>query len=316
MTYKKWLQLVIFSFLAFMLLAAIAGKLIIQPIYNPELFVLDDSFNTVVVGSSQSSVSFNPEYLNHTRNLADSGEPIFYAYYKLKTLLKNNKHIKRVMIAFSPVHISKYQDYHMFTGSAGSRKFIMSNFIFMDGANDKYIKKLSFDYMVGVLKYDLGLPLNYMEDLPFMYKYYIKGQKHKALYIGQDFVKIFNSHITDEIIKEKSDFYFYGDDKEMRISDAAVESFNRMVNLATENNIELVVVYTPVHKKFEKLMPDFYIERYREIINANRNKIVYYDLHDENFADDEFYDGDHLNEKGSIHFSSKLQDLLSKRAIN
>ncbi len=100
MAYKKWLLTISISTLALLAISVVIGKTLIAPIYNPDLFVIDEQYSTVIIGASHSATSFNPEHLSNSKNLAESGEPLFYTYYKLKTLLRLNKHITRIVLSF------------------------------------------------------------------------------------------------------------------------------------------------------------------------------------------------------------------------
>jgi len=311
LSYRNWLASVGVITLVLLAGSILIGKLLISPIYNPDLLKIEAGFTTVIVGASHSEASFHPDYFPRSVIFAESGEPLFYTYYKLKNILRVNRHINRIILAYSPIHLSKYQDNNLFTGSAGARKFLMSNYIFFGDENDKHIDKFSFDYLAGVMKFDLGVPLNYMDDIKHVFQYYIKKDTDRALYIKKGHDRLSGSHLIEKDVKDKADYYFYNNEGDTTLSEAALDAFDKIVALANKKNIELVIVNTPSHEKFRKYIPAYNLISYRNKINENIKKIRYFDLSNLNIPDDEFYDGDHLNEQGSIRFSKYLKTLLA-----
>jgi len=170
--YSTWIYITAGSTLALIILASIIGKyFFVGPVYNPALFKFEDSTKTVIIGASHSATSMDTDYIEGALNVAMSGEPLYFSYYKAKALLKNNPQIKDVIVAISPIHVAQYSDKYLFQGNAGSRSSAMSYYYLIDDLSDPLINKLSSDNIIAYLKFHWGLPFNYMSDLKVVVNY-------------------------------------------------------------------------------------------------------------------------------------------------
>ena len=61
-------------------------------------FVLPDTVDKIVLGHSHPECALNDSLVPGLANFSNSGEAYFYAYYKLKKILDQNKNIKTVFI--------------------------------------------------------------------------------------------------------------------------------------------------------------------------------------------------------------------------
>ncbi len=86
-----------------------------------------------------------------------------------------------------------------------------------------------------------------------------------------------------------------------------------ILGAANENNFTVILLSTPVTKDYFEYLENKNIEKNRIILNdiIKNNKTIYYNYTtDSAFDYDDFFDSDHLNEKGAKKFSLKVNQLL------
>lgn len=311
LSYKKWLGLVLFIFLATVFLTSITFKLVvINPVYDKSIFKLDKSIDTLVIGASHSATAFNPKYLSNTENVSKSGEPFFFSYYKAKVLLANNPQIRNVVVSISPIHLSKYAERQLFQGNAGSREYAMAYYFLIDNISDNLIKHLSSDNILSFMKYKLGVPFNYMTDLKVTYNYYTNNIIYSDYAFWGGYEAYNGSHLAPELQKDKSDFYYFGDDNKLEISMKGELMIRQLATLVDEYPIKLKIIATPTHSYFRTLTPEqvnkHYFSLLNELADLNAN-ITFHDLSDFELDNDSYLDSDHLNSKGGIEFSKFVE---------
>lgn len=94
----------------------LVNKSVVYSALNSDAFKLAPNINTLIVGDSHSWLSLDPNIITGSVNVSESGECIFYTYYKLKYFIKQNPGVLRnVILAFSYHNISKkYQEGFLF----------------------------------------------------------------------------------------------------------------------------------------------------------------------------------------------------------
>jgi hypothetical protein len=315
--HKKWLlQLILLICLSFILLSIIGSKFLIKPVFTSDLLRLNSENSTVIIGGSHGATGLKPDLLTNTVSIANSGEPIFFTYYKTKALLKNNQHVKKLILTLSPIHISQYVDHLFFTGNSGSREYVMDYYMFVTPTLDSEqspIPFLSSDRILGILKYDVGIPFNYMDDIKVIYNYYLGTFNLNAYRYSGGFTLKEGSHLSDDMLRKKLEYYF-SDKLISETSDIGKEYINKIIDLSIKSDIELIIVSTPMHHKFQKEIPKNISYEFNEMIKEfqlRSPKITYLDFRSFSIDDQLFFDGDHLNKKGAKYFTEVLNDNLS-----
>lgn len=91
------------------------------------------------------------------------------------------------------------------------------------------------------------------------------------------------------------------------------ETFKQLAALCRENNIRLIVLQTPVSEQYRKYIP----QRQKEMVTQTLEKcrkmdgVVVADYSaDKRFTDGDFYNTDHLSDKGAVKFSKILSTEL------
>jgi hypothetical protein len=309
--YTKWLGWMLGFFFLIVVVASVMAKfLVIDPVYNSRLFILNEASTTLIIGASHSATSMHTEYLDKSINVAKSAEPLFFTYYKAKALLKNNPHIEHLVVAVSPLHISKYSAQQLFQGNAGSRESAMAYYFLVDDVSDPLINTFSSDNIIAYLKFKWGVPFNYMSDLKVVFNYYRNNIVYSeySFFGGEESFK--GNRVAEYRQKAKSDLNFYGENKKPSISDSGKEAIRRIADLSDQFNVSMTIISTPTHPYYRSLRPALIEKEYRGLIAAvlaKHNNIVYYDYADFALSESDYLDADHLNTNGAAKFSRYLQ---------
>lgn len=312
--YKKWFLQVLGLSVIIIIFSTVIGKsVLIGPVYDAKIFRLDKKIDTLIIGASHAVAALDPQFFAGAESVARNGEPLFFTYYKIKNLLEHNRNIKTLILAFSPVQISKYHDYLFVSGMPECRANLMDYFFLMDDSGRRYFQKFTPEYIMVSAKYDFGLPLSFVDDLRVIGRYYTNRINYRSYKFWGGYHGVSGAHVEERIINKKIKYYFYGNDASFKESQTAIEHFKKMVQLCSEKSIRFIMVNTPKHEIFRKKTPAFYNLKHHSIIQEILGaypQVRYYDYSSLYLPDDNFFDGDHLNRKGGQKFSEMFMNVL------
>lgn len=286
-------------------------SVIIDPLYKLKSFPIDKSVDTIFAGASHTACAFCPEYYPNSINIGRSGEPVFFTYFKLQKLLNDNKQIKQVIIAFDPIHISKYQDNLMYKNTSNSRNTYLDYFFLLHSKDYSSLQSYTEDFYISWLKYELGIPFSYLRDIKLSYKEVkniIKNSDYN-FWGGQE--KKDEVHLDNKHLAKKIAVYFNFPESDNKFSETSIQSIEAIASLCDQKRIKLTLIRTPLYKKFSEQIPKIYTDKFSTIINSITKKhknVACYDLSNLNLPKNIFLDGDHLNTDGSKIFTSYIKD--------
>ncbi len=94
-----------------------------------------------------------------------------------------------------------------------------------------------------------------------------------------------------------------------------VQTLNKIISFAKEKKVKLIFVTCPAYKSYTKnLEPDQLnttIDFMNQLVTGNRNIYYYNLLNNQSFIGEDFYDADHLNEKGAKKLSLMVDSLIN-----
>jgi hypothetical protein len=311
---KKWLIKVIISFLLSLLVLSVGYKfIVIDRIYSNLDYRLSDNISTVIVGASHLQLGINDSSNQQALNLSNSGMPYYFTYAKSKRLLEQNPQISKLVISLSPIHISPYGDSILFSDKGLSRENSFLFFPLLDEYKSLGNRRYSVDFIAAYLKYNMGVPFNYMED----FKLFLKSFRQNITFKDHSFsgsYKPYNENkIESEKLKHKATLYFGGEEQ---FSDYSIQTVNRIAELTGKYNVKLYVLNMPIHKEFKKLIPSTYSDQQNKLIlklKKNHNHIKYIDYSNYALLDDDYFDGDHINVSGAEKLLKSIeQDVFDR----
>ncbi len=259
-----------------------------------------DSVETLVLGSSESFNGINPTYISSkTFNLANVSQTLFYDKALTLKYAAQMPKLKNVMMNISyfsffyQLHDIKekwrddYYNIYFNIQFPENRKFTLNNFSYLS---------------VHQLKHSIGLALNNFKDSnattilnngyqPKKYQELINDSTGKAR------VTIHHNEIFENRRKE---------------IEKDVEDF--VVQLKRKN-IHIIFITTPVYTTYSKFCNLKIIQQNSNFINqlSSKYQCKYYNFFtDTRFNKSDFFDNDHLNNKGAKKLSIMLSEVLMK----
>lgn len=259
---------------------------------------------TLLMGDSHTVKLMDPELFDRAVNLGMSGEFVYYSYFKLKKLLASGVQPRKVILSLS---------YHS-----------LATFPFFGGAemNKRYHLLVDKQFYHRMFRYEdihQSTLARFLGDI-----------WAQPILLGQDIAEYHELRADSTIpwlgAYEPKEDSKIGKRRSLKaalrrhyskfglptgISKAKVLYLEDLARLCEENGIELWLVNTPVHADYLEGVPPKFMEAVDRIgKELEKDGIRYLNLSRMPFADDEFYDYDHLNRKGSLRFSSFLSAMV------
>lgn len=294
----------------------ISSKLKHSHKYQGEFEVWKDIYNgnintdLLIYGSSRAWVDINPkilkDYLNtDVYNLGIDGHNFWLQYLRHLEYLKYNKAPKQIILAVDFGSLQKREDLYLY------EQFLPymlwnSNIINFTKSYEGFDL---FDYYVPLKRY-----IGEYSVLKQTFNVSLENDNNSS-YRNLGFRSV-NKSWTDEFELARTKMKSY----KVNINHASVSLFNMFLANCKDNNIDVVLVYTPEYIEGQK-----FIENRQKIMSiyklyANKYDFYFLDYSKDNINYDKqyFYNATHLNKSGSTLFSQNLaHDLLElKKTTN
>lgn len=272
---------------------------VVDRIFYNISYKLPAKIDTLVVGASHLQLGFDDRDYENVVNFSNSGMPYFFTYAKSRRLLESNPQVKKLVVSLAPIHVSPYGDSTLFADEGLSRENSFAYFPLLQGYEGIGKKRWSLDFALSYLKYQWGVPFNYMEDLkPFLLS--LKRPTHfNSMFFSGAFAINDDNNLNVQSVRKKADFYF---GQSIRYSKHSIQALEMLAAFTEKQNVQLYVINMPTHKMFRDLTPKEYTDKHQELMQALQAKhanVHYLDYYAQDLPDTLFYDGDHLNIDGA-----------------
>jgi hypothetical protein len=279
------------------------------------VFRLPKGTKTLIAGDSHMETGVSPRNLPYSYSIALSGENYFYTYSKLKYFIEVNNCINTVILGCSWHNFAKkYQESYLF----GDKSSAMHGYFPLLGDEDKsVIKRWSPDYIVPFLVYDIGMPIGIYKD-----KFIVAGlidaqiKKDDVNFYG-GYKELTGSKYKDTSVKEKINLYFDGDySNESNLMNTYL---HKIIQLCEKNNLQIVLVNSPVHPYFKERVPEHFITAFnKQLTNIVKqySHAKYIDMSSLTLPSSVYYDGDHMNKIGAAivanYLAAEIKNMCSE----
>lgn len=290
----------------------IIGLLVLSPIcilskqsylqsLKAPVFRFNKEVTILIAGDSHTQSAINPDYISHSVNIAESAENYFYTYYKLRHFLDNNPQVTTVILAFSWHNFSAdYQESFMFSDISST---IDLYFPLLDQAGRDVIKSWNSSYLVPWARHTLGMPLQ-------VYRERLLQRKILGLPLNRENFDFFGgyrssktSNVSQENISKKlKRYYNVTSSSGSNSSTYMTDYFGKILELCAKRHIKVVLFNSPVHKMYRDGVPKSsvtYFNALKSKLLLQYENVEYVDCSDFTLPTDHFYDGDHVNSKGT-----------------
>ena len=250
-----------------------------------------DGVKTIICGDSHPQRSLYPRRFDAALNISQSAEPYVLTYWKLRYLFQHHKP-DTLLIGFAHHNISAFNDlkfwHPVWAGEMFRRTYLIGNYRSLETVRIDYRKY--FDMFVRQM---------------FLYPH-MKHITFMGGYANQN-----TSNISD--VKRAISRHYYFRKSELGISDTSILYLDRILKLCKKNDVIPVLIGSPVHRKYFDLIPTEIKQRYTfEKERFKKENLMVLDFTEDVYEDSFYLNADHLNKKGSIHFTDKINLLLKK----
>lgn len=304
---KIILKLVIFIML-FLTSFVVASKILVRKGngYGSDVITFyhekKNSLDLIFFGSSHSYATFIPSIIKEETNLnsynfATQQQPLWISYHYMLETLKYQKPKYFVLEVLMTSVDDNYMDEGVNRDAIDKMRFSTNKINVINESVENKSDRLS--YYLNIIKYHSRWnELGKLDILSLLPNYHLKNNGYTYLPKGD--VKV-----------EKNNIKNYKEAK--KLSKKNMKYLNKIIDLAKENNIELILVKSPVEITEEKQI--YYNEVEKIAKDNNLNYINYNYLYDEINLDfeNDFFDRGHLDGDGAVkvsrHFAYYLNNL-------
>ena len=102
-----------------------------------------------------------------------------------------------------------------------------------------------------------------------------------------------------------------------RFAQGHLATVTRIADFCAQKGARLILVTTPCHDKYTRLLKQHQLRRMHELISdiMKTHDVTYLDyLYDKRFGDDDFFDVDHLSDVGAVKFTKLLNADIQRTA--
>ena len=276
------IKLLIFSFILVFYLGLNTGLNFI--IINNSKMPIREA-DILIAGDSHTQKALNPSQFNSAINISQTAEPYVLTFWKLKYIFQHFKP-DVLLLGFGHHNISAFNDMKFWNKKWSSEMFRRSYLIH----NFNSIKTVKIDYQ----------------------EYYKICFRQMCLYPHNKHYNFIGGYSNND----KSDLsdcdsainrhYFY-QKKLLGVSETAIDYLDLILKLCKENEVVPILIGSPVHDEYYKLIPTSIKERYNyEKARLRDQRVNVLDFTHNRYEDTHYLNSDHLNEKGASQFTDKI----------
>lgn len=248
---------------------------------------------TLILGSSHTFYGINPDYFSKkTFNAAYVSQSLDLDYEILKTYESKFKKLKTVIIPIS--YFSLFE-----TLETDIEKWRMKNYVLYYDLPIKTDLNNQFEILNSDIKSNLKKTIKHY----VLHKSFITSSN---LGWGTNFNSKDKKEIKGEFTAKKHTV------KNFDLLKNNLKSLQNIINLCRKKNISIIFITTPTHSSYYKYLNQIQLEKKHKVINnlvnTNSNCTHINLMYSNSYNDDDFFDADHLNEKGAKKLSLFLDN--------
>ncbi len=278
---------------------------------------LKDSIEIIILGTSRATYGVNPESFDlYTYNLSNLGQSLYFDKRITLSLLPEMKQLKYVLISvdYHSLDFSSQVngDYWSYYGNGIKYKNTDYTWANISPTLFGYTPRVAFAMLkkryLNLWKYGTNIIDFEVQEGVDIYKPIIKGY---ISFQGRD-----TTNFHDEAFAFSSSWYTNVIDKSIE-REEIINDLEDFVEILLAKEITPILFTPPTYSKFNTYLNKAYIEKNIETCEliAKKYKIEYWDFQDSKiFSIEDFYDMEHLNDKGAIKFSTLLNDSINNIA--
>lgn len=262
------------------------------------LLKVKDDVRVIFAGESYVECAVNDRLIEHTINIAQSGEAYMYSYAKIKALLEHNSQIRTVYIGFSFGNLLMEKEKSwVFSSEYVTEKIQYYNYLIDKPGKSLIFKNNPIAYLSGLMK---SVNNNFQS---FVKSYFSEDSNGSIKNFGG------YKHLVRDKLSLDTELELYN---EQPVAKSLVqEKYLKMISeLCKQNSVELILFSTPKYKSYNENIDDNIKQIWRQV----RNSLPLDSLADFSafiLPDSCYGDLTHLNYKGAEVFSKYLNQMVN-----
>lgn len=277
--------------------------------YTREVLRNDSAYETLILGDSRAMADIMPCELNQDSvNLACGGMTSIENYYVLKEYLRNHEAPKRVVLAFAPFHYSIIDNFWNRTMFFNDLSIADISEVFANARSVGSETLLTDEYGIEVFSNVARLPHVY---LPAIFNAKLIGRygdnKDTLQELSQ--AKGYGAFGTADGCSDLCYEVNYETLHETGDSALIRRYLLMLMDLCTENGIQVILVQPPMNESSCKELKESYVNQYALFMRSLSD--LYPDASVEllikEYPDEYFGDSSHLNKRGAEIFTEELK---------
>jgi hypothetical protein len=275
----------------------------------------------IVIGDSRAMAGLAPKLIdpNSVYNLSIGGGTPISGYYTLKKMLEKQKTPKTIILSYAPFHLIVDDTYP---------RPISEDFFTFNEISELYSEINKSDTMfwdIEKLNYSksnfINLSQAYLIKIKFP-TFFLAEIKNSKFLRSSD-----NRRVKNKVANNMGAFAYgnrkYCDDYnqeteyiEFKENKIISEYLKKILNLANDNNIQVIYITAPINKASDNIIKQKLREDYSSYFSSLKKefpKVIFYsELR--SFGNQYFGDASHLNNNGRIKFSNQVKTILVDEA--
>lgn len=257
---------------------------------------IESQINKLAIGDSHMEKAFNDALIPNSINLGRASESLFYNYNKLRLIESSNPNIDTVFLGIGPQSFSDFYDaftysprmlaVHFFSLSWSAKSELISNI-------EKPVNVVS-NIMIDIIK--------------------ATGSNNRAnvnMWLGKFSNTYSNVQAERDVINRRVRLHFRKKKEERGFSNLNIDYFKSIVRFCKVNDIELILLETPLHPHYESNIPKKFKVLFHDLVSETKLRVI--DFSELKFVKSDFLpDGDHLSSEGATKASIYLNQVITK----
>jgi hypothetical protein len=239
----------------------------------------------LIAGDSHTRNALDPAVLGSATNISQYAEPYYVSYWKLKRLLRGSS-VQTVILGFAHHNISAFNDRKL-SDETWSTELFRRVYMFGEVCSIKGIRVDRSELLSARIK-NLALTPKWRHD-----NYMGRFETWNRTDLADP-----DSAITRHFLRDGPN-----------LSEVERTYLDSIIDLSARENVELILISTPVHATYLRRVPDYFLSQFEaKIDELEARGIQVLDFTCLGAADDEFLNASHLNAKGASRFSQLISE--------
>ena len=270
---------------------------------NNSFYKFNDSVVSIIIGHSHAEGAYIDSILPHTVNMAQSGESYFYSYLKLRKLLEANNNIRRVMIEVTNNNFEKEMDEWTF-GEMYLRYRYQKYAHLLHPEELRLLFGKNPLAVIDAVAVTLKNNLDYKRVVSMPYYNYtdwggFKKWEHSKI---DSFLQVQNKQKQIKPVVMAIPIF--------KESEYNLRFLDSMVALCRQHQKQILFLRAPQHPSNRNPFID---SIYFKTLSARYSAIPLIDFGNMELPDEEYLDFQHVNFKGAIKVSKRLDSVLHEQ---